>query len=79
MELSRLFVCLGGLAKFFSVCGTEKIAGLWFWGRRKGTGWGGHCLGGWGGGVSTQADAMVNLSKKPHFLKNVSRFETRYL
>ena len=30
LELSRLFVCLGGLNKFFEVWGTEKIAGLWF-------------------------------------------------
>ena len=30
LELSRLFVCLGGLAKFFSAWGAEKIAGLWF-------------------------------------------------
>ena len=28
--ISRLFVYLGELAKFFSVWGPEKIAGLWF-------------------------------------------------
>ena len=30
MELSGLFLCLGGLIKYFSVWGTEKITGLWF-------------------------------------------------
>ena len=43
LELSGLFVCLEGLVKIFSACGTEEIAGLWF--AREG-----------GGGGSTQAD-----------------------
>ena len=30
LELSGLFVCLEGLVKIFSACGTEEIAGLWF-------------------------------------------------
>ena len=30
MELSGLFLCLGGLIKFFSAWGTEEITGLWF-------------------------------------------------
>ena len=30
MELSGLFMCLGGLIKFFSAWGTEEITGLWF-------------------------------------------------
>ena len=44
--ISRLFVYLGELAKFFSVWGPEKIAGLWF------------AFGEGGGGISTQADTM---------------------
>ena len=30
LELSRLFVYLGGLVNFFRTWGTEKIAGSWF-------------------------------------------------
>ena len=30
LEFSGLFVCPGGLIKFFSAWGTEKVAGLWF-------------------------------------------------
>ena len=30
LELSGLFVCLGGLVKILSAWGTEEIAGLWF-------------------------------------------------
>ena len=40
LELSGLFVCLEGLVKIFSACGTEEIAGLWF--AREGGGGGQH-------------------------------------
>ena len=30
LELSGLFVCLGGLVKILSAWGTEEIGGLWF-------------------------------------------------
>ena len=46
LELSGLFVCLGGLTPFFSAWETEQIAGLWF-----------ARAGGW---ISTQVDTMIN-------------------
>ena len=52
MELSGLFLCLGGLIKFFSAWGTEEITGLWF------------AMGGGGGGGEnrTQADTMSSIT-----------------
>ena len=42
LELSGLFVCLGGLVKILSAWGTEEIGGLWFAKGDQYPGW--HCV-----------------------------------